>query len=77
MLGILATAVKIAATTGGAPNADTLYTTVWIDVSKEPWILSLPEMKGRYYLFPMLDGWTNVFEGVIMMAVAWGLGLQG
>ncbi|MFO1205921.1 MAG: DUF1254 domain-containing protein [Burkholderiales bacterium] len=45
-----------------APNADTLYTTAWIDVSKEPWILSLPDMKGRYFLFPLLDGWTNVFE---------------
>ena len=45
-----------------APNADTLYTTAWIDVSKEPWILSLPDMKDRYFLFPMLDGWTNVFE---------------
>ena len=45
-----------------APNADTLYTTTWIDVSKEPWILSLPDMKGRYYLFPMLDGWTDVFQ---------------
>ncbi len=45
-----------------APNADTLYTTAWIDVSKEPWILSLPDMNGRYYLFPMLDGWTNVFQ---------------
>jgi len=45
-----------------APNADTLYTTTWIDVSKEPWILSIPDMKGRYFLFPMLDGWTNVFQ---------------
>ena len=45
-----------------APNADTLYTTSWLDVSKEPWILSIPDMKGRYFLFPMLDGWTNVFE---------------
>ena len=45
-----------------APNADTLYTTTWIDVSKEPWVLSLPDMKGRYFLFPMLDGWTNVFQ---------------
>ncbi len=34
-----------------APNADTLYTTTWLDVSKEPWVLSLPDMKGRYYLF--------------------------
>jgi hypothetical protein len=45
-----------------APNADTLYTTTWIDVSKEPWILGIPDMKDRYFLFPMLDGWTNVFQ---------------
>jgi len=45
-----------------APNADTLYTTTWLDVSKEPWVVSIPDTKGRYYLFPMLDGWTNVFE---------------
>jgi len=45
-----------------APNADTLYTTAWIDVDKEPWVLSLPDASDRYYLFPMLDGWTNVFQ---------------
>ena len=45
-----------------APNADTLYTTAWIDVGKEPWVLSIPDMKGRYFLVPLLDGWTNVFQ---------------
>ena len=45
-----------------APNADTLYTTAWIDVDKEPWVLSLPDAHDRYYLFPMLDGWTDVFQ---------------
>lgn len=45
-----------------APNADTLYTTAWIDVAKEPWVLSLPDANDRYYLFPMLDGWTDVFQ---------------
>lgn len=45
-----------------APNADTLYTSSFLDVGKEPWILSLPDLKGRYALFPMLDGWTDVFE---------------
>lgn len=45
-----------------APNADTLYTTAWVDVGKEPWVLSIPDMKDRYFLFPMLDGWTNVFQ---------------
>jgi hypothetical protein len=45
-----------------APNADTLYTTAFIDVGREPYVLSLPDMKGRYALFPMLDGWTTVFQ---------------
>jgi hypothetical protein len=45
-----------------APNADTLYSTAWLDVSKEPYVLSLPDEDGRYYLMPMLDAWTNVFQ---------------
>jgi hypothetical protein len=44
-----------------APNADTLYSTAWLDLTKEPYVLSLPDEEGRYFLIPMLDGWTNVF----------------
>ena len=45
-----------------APNADTLYESAFFDVGKEPWVLSLPDMKGRYFLMPLLDGWTDVFQ---------------
>jgi hypothetical protein len=45
-----------------APNADTLYTFAWLDLSQEPWVFSFPDMRGRYFLFPMLDAWTNVFQ---------------
>jgi hypothetical protein len=45
-----------------APNADTLYSAAWLDLAKEPYILSLPNEDGRYYLMPMLSGWTDVFE---------------
>ena len=45
-----------------APNADTLYTAAFFDVGKEPWVLSIPAMGDRYALFPLLDGWTTVFE---------------
>ena len=45
-----------------APNADTLYTTAFLDVGKEPWVFSTPDMQGRYFLMPMLDGWTTVFQ---------------
>lgn len=44
-----------------APNADTLYSAAWLDLSNEPYVLSLPAEGSRYYLMPMLSGWTNVF----------------
>jgi DNA sulfur modification protein DndE len=44
-----------------SPNADTLYSTAWIDLSEEPYVLSLPDMEGRYFLFPMLSAWSDVF----------------
>lgn len=44
-----------------SPNADTLYSTAWLDLSAEPVILSLPDTHGRYYLMPLMDAWTNVF----------------
>ena len=44
-----------------APNADTLYSTAWLDLAKEPYVLSLPDAEGRYFLMPMLSGWTDVF----------------
>jgi hypothetical protein len=43
-----------------APNADTLYSAACLDVSKEPIILSYPDMHGRYFLFPIYSQWTNV-----------------
>lgn len=43
------------------PNADTLYSIAWLDLAKEPYILHVPNEEGRYYLMPMLDGWTTVF----------------
>jgi hypothetical protein len=45
-----------------APNADTLYTDAWLDVSKEPMVLTTPDMGDRYFMMPMLSGWTNVFR---------------
>jgi len=48
-------------TTVVRPNADTLYTALTYDVSKEPLVVSIPDSGGRYYLLPCLDYWTDVF----------------
>jgi hypothetical protein len=45
-----------------APNADTLYTITWLDVSTEPWVFGIPDMGERYYIMPMLDGFSEVFK---------------
>ncbi len=42
-------------------NADTLYSFLWFDVSKEPLVIDVPDSGGRYYLLPMLDMWTDIF----------------
>jgi hypothetical protein len=43
------------------PNADTLYSTAWLDVSKEPMLLHVPDSGGRYYLLQFMDAWTETF----------------
>jgi hypothetical protein len=47
-----------------SPNADTLYSFAFLDLSKGPLVLLLPDVGQRYYLMQLLDAWTNVFSSL-------------
>src|SRR5580698_1186283 len=40
------------------PNADTLYSTAWIDVSQEPILIHVPDSASRFYLLQFMDALT-------------------
>jgi hypothetical protein len=44
-----------------APNADTLYSVAWLDLT-EPQVFSHPDMGKRFYLFEMTDLWMTDFN---------------
>ena len=41
-------------------NVDTLYSIAQLDLSREPMILSVPEMGDRFWITQIIDGWNNV-----------------
>ncbi|MFO1157319.1 MAG: DUF1214 domain-containing protein [Reyranellaceae bacterium] len=44
-----------------APNADTLYSVAWLDLS-EPQVFSHPDMGERFFLFEIVDLWMHDLE---------------
>jgi hypothetical protein len=45
-------------------SLNSLWTTGFLDLDKEPIILSVPDTHGRYYVMSMMNMWTNVFGSV-------------
>lgn len=44
------------------PSTSTLYASSFLDLCREPMVLHIPNMGGRFFLLQMLDGWTEVNE---------------
>jgi hypothetical protein len=44
-----------------SPNADTLYATAWLDLSRGPVTVTLPELGKRYLSLQLMDYYTNGF----------------
>jgi hypothetical protein len=49
------------ATLAVGPNDDTLYGLVWLDLTKGPQVIGVPDTDGRYYSIQLIDFWTNPF----------------
>lgn len=47
---------------GADPNPDMLFSEAWLDLTPGPVVLSVPDTHGRYYVMPLTDAWTNVFQ---------------
>jgi len=45
-------------------NGDVLFSRAWLDVSKEPIVITVPDFRDRYYLIALIDGWTNVYASL-------------
>ncbi|MGO9904596.1 MAG: DUF1254 domain-containing protein [Solirubrobacteraceae bacterium] len=49
------------ATLAVGPNDDTLYGLVWLDLTRGPQVIGVPDTHGRYYSIQLIDFWTNPF----------------
>ncbi|MEQ1515043.1 MAG: DUF1254 domain-containing protein [Usitatibacteraceae bacterium] len=61
-------------TSGGAPNNDTLYSRAWLYLKDEPMILSVPEIRNRYYTMELVDFMGDNFDYVGVRATGTAAG---
>ena len=43
------------------PNNDTMYSMGWLDLRAEPMVITVPEIKGRYFSVQLIDMFTHNF----------------
>jgi len=46
------------------PNNDTIYSQAFLDLRKEPIVVHVPDVAGRYYVLPLLSAFQDVFAGI-------------
>lgn len=56
------------------PNADTLYSSAWLELGKGPIVLHVPDTAGRYYVVQLMDAYTNNFADVGRRTTGTGAG---
>ena len=56
------------------PNFDTLFSIGWLNLKRQPMVLSVPDTQGRYYLLQLLDMWTDSFAGIGKRTTGTGVG---
>lgn len=47
-----------------APNLDTLYSISWLNLKKQPQIIHVPKIKGRYFDIPLMSPYTENFANL-------------
>lgn len=45
-------------------NPENLYTWAWVDLSKEPFVMTLPQITDRFYSVQMVDAYSTVFQTI-------------
>lgn len=57
-----------------APDVDTLSSTAWVDLGREPVVLNVPTVGNRYYMIQVVDAWSNVVASLGTRATGAGAG---
>src|SRR5690242_9886430 len=47
-----------------APNHDTLYSLAWLDLRRQPVVMHMPKVRGRFVVFELLDPYTENFANI-------------
>ncbi len=58
---VVQSALSTPATNAAGPNVDTLYGLTWLDLAREPVVITVPDAHDRYYSIELVDAYGNSF----------------